>query len=266
VEGTGFTNAPTEVFLFRGRQPPVAFTVANDTDWCNITTSELVLSYYKPEVSTLQRVADAQGAWRPACSHDQCDVKRLVLEAHGPDDRRATASLPPPFPPLPPPVQLLLLAHPPITRTPNAHNSRAFRRHVGANERRVLRQPLPSIRRRLRISSQRRCRRHQFDRGVHAQRQAPIAHLRGFTKRVLRCVRERPRVWRICVPLDRWSRLLSSRAQHDRWTKATHKRHARLQDDHSRSPKPRSVPTTTTWATRGDGCVRQAPSASAELE
>jgi hypothetical protein len=89
VEGTGFTDAPTEVFLFRGRQPPVAFTVANDTDWCNITTSELVLSYYKPGVSTLQRMADAQGAWRPVCSHDQCDVKRAE-----PDDRRATASLP----------------------------------------------------------------------------------------------------------------------------------------------------------------------------
>jgi hypothetical protein len=83
-----------------------------------------------------------------------------------------------------------------------------------------------------------------------------------------RCVRKRPRVWCICLPLDRWSRLLSSRAQHDRWTKArTHKRHARLQDDHSRSPKPRPVPTrTTTWATRGDGCVCQAPFASAELE
>jgi hypothetical protein len=49
---TSFEDGVTQVFLFRGRQSPTPFTVDNATDWCNITTSELVLSFFKPSAPT----------------------------------------------------------------------------------------------------------------------------------------------------------------------------------------------------------------------
>lgn len=72
MEGTDFEDSVTEVFLYRGRQSPTPFTVDNTTDWCNITTSALILSFYKP--GTAERAEVKHYDWLVQPSDDQCSA------------------------------------------------------------------------------------------------------------------------------------------------------------------------------------------------